>query len=204
MPGSFRRSDKIRSLDEVRSRTEFLRKPSKVPASRQKSSSVVFGQIIQMLHNLVGAGMITKERRFPDKTAEHGFPASVSPAGFFLSDGIIAFDQTVDHHCKAKFLSLPGGRNIFPAADGKIVVDRQPVVLQIINRRRGIFLRHQGIIAEQNTPVFRAQFAVIQKFAEEIIVGGCLFRFRNIELQQSLQGNSRQFTPVVLVFPPAI
>ena len=139
-----------------------------------------------MLHNLVGARMITEKRRFPDKAAKHGFPASVSTAGFFLSDGIIAFDQTVDHHCKAKFLSLPGRRNIFPAADRKIVVDCQPVVLQIVNRRRGIFLRHQGIIAEQNILVFRTQFAVIQKFSEEIIVGGCLFRLRNVELQQSL------------------
>ena len=145
-----------------------------------------FSQIIQMLHNLVGARMITEKRRFPDKAAEHGFPASVSTAGFFLSDGIIAFDQTVDHHCKAKFLSLPGRRNIFPAADRKIVVDCQPVVLQIVNRRRGIFLRHQGIIAEQNILVFRTQFAVIQKFSEEIIVGGCLFRLRNVELQQPL------------------
>ena len=159
------------------------------------------GHIVQLLHNLNGAAIITENLRFFDKLAQHNLKSA--DRGFFfvfLCNCKITLHQAVGKHRQTKLLSPPGFGNIFPTAHRQIIVQRQFPALQSFQRRRRQFRIHCPVIALQKFSVFFGYPAFFKQTAEKIVIGHGLFDFGNIKQQQSFQSSLTDFFPKIMLF----
>ncbi len=79
-----------------------------------------------------------------------------------------------------------------PSADWQIVVNRQAVIMQILDSARRHRVAHFQIVAFKDTFVFFIKFAFIDT-ADEVVIGAGAFAFGSNEVNKSGQGCSAGF-----------